>query len=398
MDRLPRPLRRLLARLLLALANAVEGFRPAYLIAPALILVAVGAALAFGLPAVSTDDGTRIGPVSLDDARTASRVRAIEALGQGAVPPAPPPSFATTPPTPAIPIDLADRTAPPALVWSTMVAERAQGLDVLPFGAVEPAAPPEPAATLPGRVPTLALVIDDMGNDRAALERLLAFGVPLTLAFLPEPEGAPRMAAEARRRGAVVFLHMPMEAGSPALNPEADALRLGLAPDEIRARIERALGRIDGAAGVNNHMGSRFTADPDAMAVVAAVLADRGLVFLDSRTTPKSVAAAVARAAGLPTASRDVFVDHDPDPAAIRARLGELRRLAQRRGFAVGIAHPRPATLKALASWIPATRRMGVRFLAVPDLIRRRDCAEGKPGACDGPHLVEGGGMPATVR
>ena len=184
------------------------------------------------------------------------------------------------------------------------------------------------------------------GTDRAiALPRAVA------LSFLPFAEATPFLAAEAGRKGHTVLAHVPMQPVG-ATNPGPMALKVGMSGAEITRGMEYALNRVPGVAGINNHEGSRFTADAAALAPVAAVLKSRHLFFLDSRTGADSKVAAVAGAAGVETASRDVFLDDDPSPAAISAALETLGREARANGVAIAIGHPHEATLKALAAWL----------------------------------------------
>jgi len=148
------------------------------------------------------------------------------------------------------------------------------------------------------------------------------------------------------------------------VDPGPNVLRTGLAGDELQRRMEWALSRVDGVVGVNNHMGSRFTADRRAMQALMAELSRRGLLFLDSLTTGQSVGRSVSRAAGVTYLARDVFLDNDETPDAIRARLRELEAVARRDGSAIAIAHPKAATLDVLEAWLPSLAERG--FVLVP--------------------------------
>jgi hypothetical protein len=244
--------------------------------------------------------------------------------------------------------------------------------------AVPAGRPPAPARTtarptLPGPAgPALAVVIDDVGPDAAAARALVALDGPLTIAFLPYAEGLPPLVDAARARGHEVFVHLPMAPEGPA-DPGPNALVTGLAEAELRARTRWAIGRVPAATGVNNHMGSRLTADAAAMAPVMDEIARAGLVFLDSRTSPRSVAEQIARARGLAATSRDVFLDNIAEPAAIVAALDEAERIARARGSAVAIGHPYPATLAALRAWLPGARARGLRLVRTSELVRLRE-------------------------
>ncbi|MDW8368753.1 MAG: divergent polysaccharide deacetylase family protein [Geminicoccaceae bacterium] len=237
-----------------------------------------------------------------------------------------------------------------------------------------PVAFPGPLVRPPvGRAGALAIVLDDLGPSGPATRRAIALPGPLTLAFLPYAELTGPLAREARAAGHEVFVHLPME---PVGNedPGPMALLAGLPDEELRRRLLWAIGRVPGATGVNNHMGSRLTADVRAMALVVRELDRLGLPFVDSMTTGASVAASLALESGLPTTARDVFLDNDPAPAAIRARLEQAERLARRSGSALAIGHPYPATLQVLADWLPRARERGLRLVTATSLIELRGC------------------------
>ena len=220
------------------------------------------------------------------------------------------------------------------------------------------------APVLDGR-PAIALIIDDMGPDRRRSARALALLPPaVTLSYLPYAEGVAGDVAQARARGHEIMLHLPMEAMNGRENPGPAALFVTLGPDELLRRVRHNLDRFGSYAGVNNHMGSRFTADAGAMQVVVQELAARGLYWIDSRTSSATVAERMARQAGLPTTGRDIFLDDDPAPAAILAQLNALEAVARRKGFGVAIGHPRDATLDALEQWLPEAAQRG--FVLVP--------------------------------
>jgi polysaccharide deacetylase 2 family uncharacterized protein YibQ len=159
----------------------------------------------------------------------------------------------------------------------------------------------------------------------------------------------------------------------PATNPGPGALLVGLDPAEVILRLDTALASVPGARGVNNHMGSAATADPALMATLMGALGERGLLFLDSLTTPHSVAWREARAAGLPVLRNRLFLDVDHlDEAAISARLAELVGVARASGQAIGIGHPHAATAAVLARELPDYMAAGVRFVTVSELLALR--------------------------
>jgi polysaccharide deacetylase 2 family uncharacterized protein YibQ len=245
------------------------------------------------------------------------------------------------------------------------------------------AAPPRPAVAprawerhaVPVSVaagqPMIAVVIDDMGVDRARSERTVALPGPLTLAYLGYARELDAQSAAARTAGHELLVHVPMEPQGAAADPGPNALLTGLAPDELTRRIDWNLSRFDRFVGINNHMGSKATADRDVMDAVMAALDARGLLFLDSRTSSETVAQAAASRRGIPALRRDVFIDHDPSPIAVRAALLQAEEVAERQGFAIAIGHPKDATIDALAEWLPDVQARGFAVVPVSAVARR---------------------------
>jgi hypothetical protein len=233
--------------------------------------------------------------------------------------------------------------------------------------------PPErlAVAASAARRPKIILVFDDMGPDAAALDRVLALPGPLTLSFLPYAPQVAAAAARARAAGAAVMLHLPMEP-SGAADPGPGALAGGMTAPEFLATLERNLASFEGYVGVNNHMGSKLTQDAAAMQTTLAVLKGRGLFFLDSLTTGKSVAADAGAAVGATVYARDVFVDAGAGAKAIAAQLALVERIAGETGFAVAIAHPRAETLDLLGPWLTSAPSRGFELATVAALANLR--------------------------
>jgi uncharacterized protein len=224
-----------------------------------------------------------------------------------------------------------------------------------------------PPARPPGQ---LALVIDDLGrsvDDVAALE---ALGVPLSYSVLPYEAETAAVVARLRAERRELLCHLPMEPAN-AHDPGPGALRQAMDLDALAAATDRALAQVPGAVGANNHMGSELTTDREAMGTVLDVLQRHGLFFLDSRTSAESVGFTLARSLGLPTAERDVFLDDDPDPAAIRREIARFLARSRERGAAIAIAHPRPTTLEVLREELPKAKAEGFTFVPVSFLLDR---------------------------
>lgn len=222
------------------------------------------------------------------------------------------------------------------------------------------------------RRPLLAIVIDDVGIDRPRSRRAWELPGPITLSFLPYAKDLREQARAARARGNELMLHMPMEPNGHA-DPGPNALLVSLSDTEIRQRVTIDLDSFEGYVGVNNHMGSRFTASRPGMEIVLRLLKARGLLFLDSRTTAQSVGDALAQELGVPSITRNVFLDDDESLSAVRRKLAETEEVARRQGFAVAIGHPHENTLQALAEWLPGVAGKGFALAPLTAALRKRN-------------------------
>jgi len=228
-------------------------------------------------------------------------------------------------------------------------------------------------------VARLAIIIDDLGYDRAAAGAVFQIHLPVTLAVLPHLPYSAAIAEEAYRRGFSVLLHLPMESADSGTKRESIELRSGMTPEEAAEMVADMLATVPHAVGVNNHQGSRATADPVLMAAIMPVLRRRGLFFIDSRTSADSQAYGAARRAGVPAAYRSVFLDDTPAGGDGPAREAALRQLrlaveeARRQGWAIAIGHPHPATLEAIREFLPSLRAQGVHLVYVSELVGEPD-------------------------
>lgn len=224
----------------------------------------------------------------------------------------------------------------------------------------------EPPAAI-GLRPRVIIVFDDMGLDRAAFETVMALPGPLTLSFLPYAPSAPAMAAAARNAGHATMLHLPMEPDGPN-DPGPNSLKSAMTGAAFLRALDWNLSRFDGYVAVNNHMGSRLTRHEASMKTVLAAVKARGAFFLDSKTTPYSVAREAGRAVGAAVYERDVFLDADAGPETVRRQLAQVERIAQETGHVVAICHPRPATLEVLGPWLTSAPSRGLQLATVEAL------------------------------
>lgn len=221
--------------------------------------------------------------------------------------------------------------------------------------------------------PQIAIVIDDMGIDRTRSARAIGLPAAVTLAFLPYSADVVTQTGRARAAGHELLVHMPMQPDDTKHNdPGPNALLLDLDKSELERRVRWNLERFGGYVGVNNHMGSRFTAQVVGMEIVLDEVKSRGLLFLDSRTSAGSVGAKLARQLGIPGASRDIFLDNDDRAPQVSRQLGLLEQVARRQGYGIAIGHPHDGTLDALEHWLPSLTQKGFSLVPLTAIVRRQ--------------------------
>lgn len=192
----------------------------------------------------------------------------------------------------------------------------------------------------------IAIVIDDFGNGMKGTDEMLKLPVKLTVAIMPFLPSTKKDAEKAHALGNDVIVHMPMEpirGRSSWLGP--GAILTSLTDDEIRRRVEAAIDDVPHAIGMNNHMGSRVTADERVMRIVLQVCKERGLFFLDSRTSWKTVVPKVAKALGVPLLQNDVFLDDVNTRRHIARQISVVRKELAKRSSCVVIGHVGPTGL-----------------------------------------------------
>lgn len=215
--------------------------------------------------------------------------------------------------------------------------------------------------------PEVIIILDDLGYRSTDLD---AFVLPneVTFSILPETPLARSIAQRAHREGRGVMLHMPMQASSDkAMGPLG--LSTDMYPAAITHTLRRALKSVPYAVGVNNHMGSAFTGQAEVMHTLMEEIKRQGLFFVDSRTSVYTRGQETAQALGVPTASRQIFLDHQRTQAFLQQQFDKTKALARRKGHAVVIAHPYPETLRFLADALPTLKQQGIRLTSVADYL-----------------------------
>jgi polysaccharide deacetylase 2 family uncharacterized protein YibQ len=260
--------------------------------------------------------------------------------------------------------------------WQVLRGEK-EGAQLFFVCPAEPKAKREPARkeappkkAIRGQV---ALIVDDMGNSLEALDELLSLKEGITIAILPHSPHAQETARVAHENDLEVLLHLPLESlnNHEAATDTEGMIMAGMSPTEITQAFEDSLARVPYADGVNNHMGSKFTADESLMRTLLTPMKEKGLFFVDSRTTAQTVAYGEALRMGVPAVERDVFLDADPDRSRIKSRLIELFRMARKKGKALGICHPYPETLQTLKSSFRLFEDYDLEVVPVSRLVRK---------------------------
>jgi uncharacterized protein len=215
----------------------------------------------------------------------------------------------------------------------------------------------------------LAIILDDLGNDLSAARAIFAMGYPVTLSVLPNHLHSKEIAQEAHQRGYEVMLHLPMESIGKEQREEQE-LRPGMSSGQVVTLVNDLLARVPYAQGVNNHQGSEATSSEELMSELMPVLRNRGLFYIDSRTTTATVAYDTAQENDVRSGFRSVpFLDDVEQVPAIRKQLELAFRGAKEKGEAIAIGHPHSATLDALRDFLPRADAQGIQLVKASELV-----------------------------
>ncbi len=227
------------------------------------------------------------------------------------------------------------------------------------------------AASKPAIAPVLVIVIDDLGDNRGRGLAAINLKGKITYAILPHTPHAKALAKKAHQLGKEVILHAPMESKS-GLRLGPGALEQRHDSEQLKSILNSDFDSIPFVSGINNHMGSLLTEDRQKMNDVMGIVHQRNLFFLDSVTTPKTVAWKVAREHGIPYLLRDVFLDNEQNEEYIHQQFKQAVKEATKKGYAVAIGHPYPETIQYLEKALPIIEQLGVKLISASELIRLR--------------------------
>ena len=252
----------------------------------------------------------------------------------------------------------------------TVAAPKVAVVPPTPVPTKKPTATPRPKPA-PGARGRLAILLDDAGQNDDLVPAAAALPKQVGIAVLPFLPRSAETATAMHEAGHEVWLHLPMEPENyPADNPGPGAVLVSMTTGELRTTVHTAINNIPFAVGVNNHMGSRATANLKTMTWIMQELSARGMAFIDSRTTTKTVAERAARAQGVPTNRRHVFLDNERNPAAIRKQLEEAVYRCRLDGEAIAIGHLDRVTVQVLAEELPGLAARGADLAKPSDLVR----------------------------
>ncbi len=193
----------------------------------------------------------------------------------------------------------------------------------------------------------LAIVIDDVGYHSKEDAAVFAMPREISVAIIPAAPYARVRNQEAKSQGRDILIHMPMQPIS-AIKIEDGGLHLGMSAAQVNDRVNTAKNIVRNAIGMNNHMGSAATADPQLMTYLMTALQEKHLFFLDSRTIGKSVAGKIAKEQGVRSLDRHIFLDDSNEFADVQRQFKAAIHYARKHGTAIAIGHPRPNTIAVL--------------------------------------------------
>jgi polysaccharide deacetylase 2 family uncharacterized protein YibQ len=265
------------------------------------------------------------------------------------------------------------RSKPAAAVKSVPAARqpiaKSPAFEIYPAKEIPSVDRPVKSPITEKHLPLVAIIIDDLGYDKKIAKKLSDLNAMLTFSILPHSPFQKSIARLSRGKGLGIMLHLPMEPVEyPNINPGPGTLLTSMTPDELTRQLEKDLDAVPFIKGVNNHMGSKMTAESSQMYQIFSILKKKSLFFVDSRTTMKTLCKPSARLFQIPFAQRDVFLDHLVEVEFIRKQLKELVRIAQLNGYAVGIGHPHSLTYQVLHEMLPELQKK-IRLVPASEIV-----------------------------
>ncbi len=217
--------------------------------------------------------------------------------------------------------------------------------------------------------PQIALIFDDLGESMKESNDVHSLGIPLTISIIPDRKFSRNIAYTGYRCGYPILIHLPMEPkGDSAafLKMKDKFIGRHLPLRKIKWLLRKYLNYFQIAIGVNNHMGSKATEDEELVRIVLAAVKKKNLVFIDSRTSPKSCVCGVAKELEVECAANEGFLDSIDEVNKIREKIHGLVEKARKKEKIIVIAHPKENTFKALRKELPFLKRE-VKFITLKE-------------------------------
>lgn len=217
----------------------------------------------------------------------------------------------------------------------------------------------------------LAIIIDDIGNNKHLDIRVAELPGAVTLAILPHTPFSKTIAELAYSKQKNIMLHAPMESLQGRRLGDG-ALTKDLSEQDFVNILQDDIDSIPHVSGLNNHMGSALTQDEQAMRLVMQAIVKNKLFFVDSRTTPESIAGDLAKEYNIDHVSRNVFLDNETNYEYIDQAFQHALKISRKTGFALVIGHPYPETIAYLESALPELENQGIALISVSDFLLAR--------------------------
>ena len=215
----------------------------------------------------------------------------------------------------------------------------------------------------------VAIIIDDMGYQKEIAERIMNLNFPVAISVLPFLPHSQMVAQMAKEKGMTVLLHLPMEPHNSNVNPGKGAIFTTMNEEEIRAKMLANLQNLPYVDGINNHMGSKATENREVMKIVLSEIMERDIFFIDSMTSPDSIAYKLSKEMGIKTAQRSVFLDNEQDMDYIRNQVNVLKEFALKNGNAIAIGHPFCNTIDVLTEAGLMLQAAGIKIVKLEELL-----------------------------
>lgn len=220
------------------------------------------------------------------------------------------------------------------------------------------------------KVPSIAIIVDDFGYKKEIINLFLKMNYSLTFSILPSEIYSLYASKKAKDLGIETMLHLPMESVKPNQNPGKYAIMSNMDEKGIRELVRKNINAVPNIKGVNNHMGSKITADEKIMRIVLEEIKKKDLYFIDSRTTKDTKAQKIATELGVRTNKNYLFLDNEMSVEYIKDRIKKLISICLKNGESIGICHPHYNTVLAIQESFPLFESSGVRLVYASQLTK----------------------------